>query len=209
MLSDPRAGSRGWMVLGLATVPRFNGEPVEARGRPLLPSEGAAPRSAALASGRERPYKYGMTTRSVAGIFVGVCAGAAVGIGAYTFVYAKGASYMTDDPAACSNCHAMQAYYDAWLKSSHHGAAVCNDCHTPEGILAKYATKARNGFWHSFAFTTGRFPEPIQITKTNQGILETACRKCHWDIVEAIASGERPAETLSCVRCHGSVGHMR
>ena len=26
-------------------------------------------------------------------------------VGGYTFVYAKGYSYLTNDPAACANCH--------------------------------------------------------------------------------------------------------
>ena len=27
--------------------------------------------------------------------------------------------------------------------------AMCNDCHVPHGVVARYATKARNGLWHS------------------------------------------------------------
>jgi cytochrome c nitrite reductase small subunit len=41
--------------------------------------------------------------------------GVAIGIGAYTFVYAKGASYLTNDPAACANCHIMEEHYSAWM----------------------------------------------------------------------------------------------
>lgn len=52
----------------------------------------------------------------------------AVGLGAYTFIYAKGYSYLTNDPAACANCHVMQAQYDGWMKSSHHSVATGNDC---------------------------------------------------------------------------------
>ena len=43
--------------------------------------------------------------------------GIAVGIGVYTFAYAKGWSYLTDDPAACANCHVMSEQFDGWLKS--------------------------------------------------------------------------------------------
>ena len=50
--------------------------------------------------------------------------GVAVGLAAYTFVYAKGYSYLTNNPAACANCHVMQAQYDAWMKSSHHSVAA-------------------------------------------------------------------------------------
>jgi len=140
-----------------------------------------------------------------------VALGLAAGVGGYTFLYAKGASYLTNDSKACANCHVMQEHYDGWVKSSHRSVAVCNDCHTPHGPLPKYATKASNGFWHSFAFTTGRFHEPIQIKARNREITEQACRTCHEEIVEAIERvGERGSEArISCVRCHVSVGHLR
>ena len=84
--------------------------------------------------------------------------GAALGLGSYTFAYARGWAYLTDDPRACANCHVMNEQYDGWIKSSHRSVAVCNDCHVPHTVVAKYATKARNGFWHSYHFTTGTFP---------------------------------------------------
>src|SRR5687767_12096778 len=114
-------------------------------------------------------------------------AGALAGLGGYTFVYARGASYLTNDPAACANCHVMGAHFDGWIKSSHRSVAVCNDCHTPPGLVPKYLTKASNGFWHSFAFTTGRFPDPLRIKPHNREIAEKACRKCHAEIVSAMA----------------------
>ena len=49
----------------------------------------------------------------------------------YTFAYARGWAYMTDDPRACANCHVMNEQYDGWIKSSHRSVAVCNDCHVP------------------------------------------------------------------------------
>jgi cytochrome c nitrite reductase small subunit len=141
-------------------------------------------------------------------VIVGAVLGLLVGLGLYTFVYAQGASYMTNDPAACVNCHVMNEQYDGWLKSSHRAVAVCNDCHAPHTFFGKYATKAINGFWHSFAFTTGRFPDNIQITSRNHRVTESACRSCHDDIVHAIdVSGRAADEAISCVRCHGSVGH--
>lgn len=166
-----------------------------------------------------------MTLRAAAEIAIAAAIGIAAGIGGYTFLYARGASYLTNDPSACANCHVMRAHFDAWVKSSHRAVAVCNDCHTPPGLLARTMTKASNGFWHSFAFTTGRFPDPLSIRPRNRDIAERACRSCHGDIVQAIlgpgagpgAAAEaaprafsrpaaRPGE-LSCVRCHGAVGH--
>jgi cytochrome c nitrite reductase small subunit len=143
------------------------------------------------------------------GIILGAAIGLAIGVGGYTFIYAKGSSYLTNDPAACANCHIMQDYYDGWLKSSHRSVAVCNDCHTPAGFVGKYAAKASNGFWHSFAFTTGRFPEPLRIKSHNREITEQACRKCHQEITETIEGPHTDAAELSCVRCHSSVGHPR
>jgi cytochrome c nitrite reductase small subunit len=54
--------------------------------------------------------------------------------------------------------------------------AVCNDCHTPPGLVPKYVTKARNGFWHSFYFTTGGSPDPLGITPRNHQVTEAACQ---------------------------------
>ena len=140
----------------------------------------------------------------------GICAGIAIGIvvggGLFTFVYAKGGSYLTNDPAACANCHIMQDHYDAWVKSSHRSVASCNDCHTPPGLIPKYATKAKNGFFHSLYFTTGDFPDPLRITPSNREATEQACRKCHMPIVEAIEAHDASGET-SCLRCHDEVGH--
>lgn len=141
-----------------------------------------------------------------------VVAGSAIGIatalGGYTFIYARGYSYLTNDPAACANCHVMSDHYRAWLKGSHRAVATCNDCHTPPGLIPKYFTKAENGFNHSFAFTTGRFPEPLRITRRNYDVTERACRKCHEDIVIAIEGAHGRVERLSCIRCHSTVGHL-
>jgi cytochrome c nitrite reductase small subunit len=141
-------------------------------------------------------------------IGVAAIAGMLIAIGGYTFVYAKGYSYVTNDPAACANCHVMENHYRAWIKSSHRAVAVCNDCHTPPGLLPKYATKAINGFNHSLAFTTGVFPEPLRITPRNADVTEKACRKCHEDIVSAIESPSVETNRLSCIRCHSTVGHL-
>ena len=138
-----------------------------------------------------------------------VVLGAALGLGIYTFAYAKGWSYLTDDPRACANCHVMNEQYDGWLKASHRSVATCNDCHVPHDFVGKYYTKAKNGFWHSFYFTTQSFPEPIRTTPSSRAILEAACRNCHADTVQAMGTpAHAGSREISCVRCHGSVGHM-
>ncbi len=147
--------------------------------------------------------------RTATGIGLGVLLGAAMGVGSYTFFYARGASYMTNDPRACANCHVMDSYYSGWAKGSHHAVAVCNDCHAPHDLVGKYTTKGVNGFNHSWAFTTGWFKEPIEMTARNREITEGACRHCHQEIVQAIDTPHHGGELMSCTRCHPSVGHMR
>ena len=137
---------------------------------------------------------------------VSVLVGVALGLGAFTFVYARGGSYLSDDPAACANCHVMRPQFEAWRKSSHHAVAVCNDCHAPPSGVAKYYTKALNGYRHSLAFTTGDFHEPIRITARNRAITEAQCRRCHEATVAAMGSHGGGAG-VSCTRCHDSVGH--
>ena len=140
---------------------------------------------------------------------LGILSGTFIGVAGYSFVYAKGYSYLLDNPVACANCHAMRTQYDAWIKSSHHSAATCNDCHTPHNLLGKYAIKASNGFFHSFYFTTGKYPDNIRITKLDLKITEAACRRCHQNITQAIDGNvvHGKAEGLLCTRCHYSVGH--
>jgi cytochrome c nitrite reductase small subunit len=144
-------------------------------------------------------------------------AGAGAGLGIFTFGYARGASYLTNDPQACANCHIMREHFAAWNAGSHHAVATCNDCHTPHDPVGKYVVKARNGFWHSFYFTTGGFPDPLRITDGNRQVTEQACRYCHADLTETIdhrtvVSGQPgrqdgPGEPVSCIRCHRYVGH--
>jgi cytochrome c nitrite reductase small subunit len=103
----------------------------------------------------------------------------------------------------------MHEQHDGWTKSSHRAVAVCNDCHVPANPVGKYYTKARNGFWHSYYFTTGSFPEPIRATAVSREIAEANCRRCHEPVVAAMGTpAHAGARAVSCVRCHGSVGHL-
>jgi cytochrome c nitrite reductase small subunit len=145
-------------------------------------------------------------------VLAGLTVGMALGVASYTFAYAKGGSYLSNDPAACANCHVMEAHYAAWMKASHRDVATCNDCHAGSGMMEKYMDKAGNGFRHSLAFTTGDFAEPLRITVHNSRVTEQACRNCHADMTVAMdqASFRGPGaatEEVSCIRCHSSVGH--
>lgn len=148
-------------------------------------------------------------TRRATWLLVCVALGLLAGIGLFTFTYAEGSSYLSDDPAACANCHVMDEHFREWQRGSHHAVAVCNDCHAPESFIPKYAVKAINGWNHSVAFTTGRMHDPFQITPLNVRVAEQNCRRCHADLVHVIDVGapERDVAGLSCIRCHQSVAH--
>lgn len=142
------------------------------------------------------------------GITLAILIGAFVGLGLFTFDYAEGMAYMSNDPTACTNCHVMQQYFDSWVKSSHHTRAVCNDCHLPHDMVGKYIAKADNGFRHSWANTFQNFHEPIQIIERNSRILHDNCLKCHGDFVHAIVPGMTVGkDAVSCIHCHLDVGH--
>jgi cytochrome c nitrite reductase small subunit len=82
--------------------------------------------------------------------------------------------------------------------------------HTPPGLVPKYMTKAQNGFWHSFYFTTGRYPDPLRITPRNQAVTERACRKCHAELTLAIDPSHTDSGIggIQCASCHNDVGHI-
>lgn len=137
-----------------------------------------------------------------------VCLGLLLGVGIFTFGYARGASYLTNDPNACVNCHVMRDQYSGWMKSSHAHVAVCNDCHSPPSLVPKYYTKARNGFFHSLAFTTGWYPDNIQINDFNYAVTKSACSKCHGDLVSAMSAVRGHQAGSDCIQCHSRVGHQ-
>lgn len=157
--------------------------------------------------------------------------GVAVGLGTYTFGYAKGLSYFGTEPRACVNCHIMEPQYAGWQKGSHHTAARCIDCHLPASFIPKYLAKAENGYRHGKLFTTQTFEEPITVKAAGREILQANCERCHADLVHgllgrsgyadldgaAVKRGieqrasarerELSARGVDCVHCHWTVGH--
>lgn len=139
-------------------------------------------------------------------LVIAAIGGGVLGLGGYTFLYADGGSYLSDDPAACVNCHVMRDVYDGWHNGTHKAVAACNDCHTPHRFPDKYVVKGINGWNHSVAFTRGGFHEPIRITGLNRAVALENCLYCHGDMVVAI-SHEAGDDPTDCLRCHEGVGH--
>lgn len=147
---------------------------------------------------------------SLAGFAAAAAVGSFVGAGGFTFHYGEGWSYFSQDPGTCINCHIMRPHYDTWLKSSHHAAATCVDCHLPADFPHDLVSKADNGFFHSWAFTFEDFHEPIQIKPRNMRILENNCVRCHQSLVaqmRAYSAAAAPPGRVSCMHCHDDVGH--
>jgi len=130
------------------------------------------------------------------------------GLGVFTFGYAKGASYLSNNPKTCVNCHVMEDYYDSWQNSSHAHVAVCNDCHLSHHPVGKWVTKADNGFFHSLAFTLENYPEPIRIKARNREVTQHACVDCHQETIhEMITISVEEKQAPYCFQCHSDVGH--
>lgn len=58
-----------------------------------------------------------------------VLVAAIFGLGIYLLKLINAASYLSDDPHACVNCHIMTPQYITWNQSSHREVAHCNECH--------------------------------------------------------------------------------
>ncbi len=133
--------------------------------------------------------------------------GVALGLGLFTFRYAKGLSYFKTDPAACANCHIMQRQYDGWQTASHHTVARCIDCHLPDSFLPKYLTKAENGWRHGKMFTMDNFVEPIRLTQSARQVLLDNCNRCHAALTAELAPSRTQHGGTDCLHCHSAVGH--
>lgn len=137
--------------------------------------------------------------------FITFAAAMLLGLGGYTFWYARGLSYFSDDPAACANCHVMQENYISWGVSSHR-SVTCNDCHVPHDLVGKYLTKAENGFHHSVAFTFHDV-QVIRIRDSSLRLVERNCVDCHESMVSRMLM-MRDKSDPGCSRCHKRVGHL-
>lgn len=133
--------------------------------------------------------------------------GVLVGLSVFTFGYAEGTSYFSNNPETCLNCHVMRDQYESWNHSSHKEIAKCNDCHTPHNLVGKLYVEAVNGWNHSVAFTFETYDDNIRIKDFNAEVVQNNCIECHENFVSQIVSHE--GEEVECVACHGNVGHRK
>ncbi|MCJ8326139.1 MAG: cytochrome c nitrite reductase small subunit [Campylobacterales bacterium] len=135
----------------------------------------------------------------------------------YTAYASNMLSYLSSDPKACINCHTMDSAYATWSRSSHKNVAKCIDCHLPVGdFIAKYKSKAVDGWNHSVAYTLNTYKNNIRISEDGANRVQANCVRCHSktssqmlvnknnyhaDSDEALKNGRR------CWECHKYTPH--
>jgi len=145
-----------------------------------------------------------------------VLLGAIIGLGIYIIKVANVASYMTDDPRACINCHVMTPQYITWNHSSHREVATCNDCHVPQdNVFKQYAFKAKDGLYHATIYTLRTEPQAIMMHEAGQQAVQSNCIRCHMDQVTDAKTKSWTATHMSnrldrtCWECHRQTPHGR
>ncbi len=144
-----------------------------------------------------------MKALAIPGVILLALLGILVGVSGYTFYYARGYSYLSNDPTACVNCHVMRDKFDAWQVSPHR-FALCNDCHVPHNLAGKYAVKMEHGIRHSYVFTFGN-PQIFRLRPSGYKVVEDNCVRCHATAVSTIMHGGDGQRR--CFECHKGMGH--
>ena len=142
--------------------------------------------------------------------------GIMLGLVIYIMYISNVASYLSDDPKTCLNCHVMGPEYATWFHSAHRENATCNDCHVPhDNIFNTYYFKAKDGLRHSYVFTMRSEPQVIQIKEEGAGVVQQNCVRCHtplFDDSKIMASTKGLHSENSedkCWTCHRETPHGR
>lgn len=144
-----------------------------------------------------------------------VAGGILAGLGVYTLYISRAYTYVSDDPAACVNCHIMTPYYQSWQHSSHSPWTTCNDCHVPHNsVVSKYTFKAIDGLYHSAVFTLKAEPQVIRPRVGSSGVIMDNCIRCHTQLnTEFVKTGMigftqvQAGEGKACWDCHRNIPH--
>ena len=133
--------------------------------------------------------------------------GAFIGSMSYALFLTEAWAYLSDNPYACANCHVMEERLSSWLASSHHGVAVCNDCHAPRTLRDRRISQARDGIRRGWGFTFGRGRLTNRLHERSSHVLEENCMRCHAELGGQLTPAGGPAAEGLCTHCHRSVGH--
>ncbi|MEI8371324.1 MAG: cytochrome c nitrite reductase small subunit [Planctomycetota bacterium] len=135
--------------------------------------------------------------------------GITAGMAFFVIHVSRAASYMSDEPETCMNCHVMTTQYLTWQHSSHARVATCTDCHVPhDNLFHKFSFKAQDGLWHSTVFTAGWEPQVIRISERAKPVVQANCQRCHSHVVEEVAVSVHGADpNRHCWDCHRETPH--
>ena len=144
-----------------------------------------------------------------------VAGGMICGLGLYTAYAFRLASYLSDEPATCVNCHIMAPYYATWSHSSHARNTTCNDCHVPnDHVVRKWLFKGMDGMRHSAVFLTRGEPQVIQAIDRSASVIMANCIRCHEQLnTEFVKTGRitydmvKMGEGKACWDCHRETPH--
>ncbi len=139
-----------------------------------------------------------------------------IGLLMFLFYVSNAASYLSDKPETCVNCHVMSPQYATWSHSSHRERAHCNDCHVPHNnVVNKYFFKGKDGLRHASVFTMRNEPQVIQIKEVGKEVVQENCIRCHINMLEDAKINTIDREFHSrrterqCWDCHREVPHGR
>lgn len=144
-----------------------------------------------------------------------ILAGMIGGGGVLLLYMLRAHTYLTDDPAACVNCHIMAPYYATWFHSSHSRNATCNDCHVPhENAIKKWTFKGMDGMRHVGVFLLKGEHQVIQALPESAQVIMNNCIRCHTQLnTEFVSTGRidymkaQVGEGKACWDCHRDVPH--
>ena len=136
----------------------------------------------------------------------------------YIIYESKMPSYLSSDPKACINCHAMNTQYATWQHSSHAQRATCVDCHLPtDSNVSKYVAKSIDGWNHSVAFTLKTYDNTIKISDYGAERVQKNCISCHKSVTSTLVESADKYHNYDeqsdieggrkCWECHKSVPH--
>lgn len=156
-------------------------------------------------------------TMKVKKTFMIIALGVLVGGGGLFLYLLRAHTYLTDDPAACVNCHIMGPYYATWFHSSHGRDATCNDCHVPqENFLKKWAFKGKDGTRHIAVFVTRGEKQVLRANDQSAQVIMNNCIRCHTQLnTEFVSAGRvdfmmsKVGEGKACWDCHRNSGHSQ
>ncbi len=148
-------------------------------------------------------------------IALGILLGAALGVGSYAFIYARGYSYLSNNPEACTNCHVMVGITAGGRKAAITRPRNVTTATPRPACWPSMPPRPRTDSstrWHS---RLGRYPDSIQIKnwqppRNRRGLPQLSPRRGGRGGGHASGGGADELHPLPCLqRTFGSGGFHR